>query len=92
MRYIIHFISGNTLTITEEQYKQVLRHEVQELYVNMENVEYMIPEQEAPSGITHTPTPQELKKAKDKERDQIKGDTTAILKRTQEKYDESKDD
>lgn len=104
MRYRIFFINGETLLINEWQFSviqtaltttgdPVYMKQGDEPYimVHIRNITHIIPEdfvENAPSGVSSTPSPTMLKDKKKQTEERLKGDTSAILKRTGQKYDE----
>lgn len=97
-KYIVFFASGNTLTVDEKRYRRIFTEMPKDPdvgfilteYINLRNVDYIIPEDalEQPGGVVTTPTPDSIKEAKKKEHDRIIADPKAIVNRIKEREKE----
>lgn len=56
--------------------------------INFNNIEYIIPEPDVDSGITSSPSPDDLRDQKHKQEEAIKSDPKKVLERAVKKYDE----
>lgn len=107
MNYKVFFTTGESIVISDEEFSMFQLHIVQTksegviwvqdgsserlILINFKNVTHVLPEEESASGVVSTPTPDDLREGKKKKEDAIKSDPDAIIRRTQEKYDENKD-
>ena len=71
-----------------EELLHLTQSDLKKTIVNYENVEYIIPEPEAASGIKHAPKPEDLKDRQKQKEDEIKGDSQQILENAKNKYSE----
>jgi hypothetical protein len=98
MSYIVTFISGRTKVISDETERSI--HEIGlegrgdkdgsllhclEGKINYDQIESVYLLQEAKSGITGTPTPDDLRTQKTKDREELLGNPKMLIQRAVEK-------
>ena len=82
MRYLVKFNSGNELHITEEQYFHVVRGEVADGYINLDHVDYILPEdiiENGSSAVIIPPAPGEIKRKQHEEHEKKLSNPTALI-------------
>lgn len=96
MKYTVHFSSGNTLIIDEARYRQIFENKgvaIERflydnfLYINIANIDYIMPIKESTSGVAATPTPDDLKDRNRQREEALKADPNSVLKRAIEKHE-----
>lgn len=98
MSYRVFFTTGQSILIREAAFNEVIKDNTSKgliidnsnivCYLNMNHITYIIPEQEASSGIKSSPKPEDIRQKAQEKEDSIKGDSTQILDRAKKSYDE----
>jgi hypothetical protein len=97
--YIVHLTNGERLTIDEYDFSMMQEHlttgnpqwwkrqDENMVLFNFDHILYILPEQEVTTGVTRTPSPDDLRTQKRKDMEEILKNPKAIIKRATELHE-----
>lgn len=88
MNYRVHFTTGQYLVIGKEvftlSFQEMLKDPEGTIYINPDHITHIVPEEDTAAGIANTPSPNELRTQKQKDREELLKDPKMLLKRAAE--------